>query len=403
LALALLRPPDRWLGEDGRTLLDRFTPVALASFAVTVGTGAIRGMQEVGGWGGLFGSLYGLVLVVKILLVLTMVQASVLAWRRIAIFPRGEAAAAALVIGAAALLSAFPLPPARQVEAAESLTPSAASAAPIPEGGALTLGSHAGPVLVGLTLSPAAPGSNEMTIYVQSLDGPAATAALPVTATVNGEPVTLTQCADTCRKGRAKLRGGDRVTVDVGTPAGGRAVFFLPALPTVSGEQVLTRMQATMGALASYRIAEELTSGLGTSIRTNYALVAPNSFESGGANSGAAFGIVWIGDTRWLRKPNGTWEVERGASAPPVPSYIWDYFKPYRDVRILGSPVVDGVPTTEIAFAGGDQALPIWFQLWVDAQGLVHRAEMRAPGHFMDHRYYDFDVPITIQPPKGAS
>ncbi|MDP9301958.1 MAG: copper resistance protein CopC [Actinomycetota bacterium] len=401
LALALLRPPDRWLGEGGRTLLDRFTPVALASFAVTVGTGAIRGVQEVGGWAGLFGSLYGLVLVVKILLVLTMVQASVLAWRRIAIFPRGEAAAAALVIGAAALLSAFPLPPARQVEAAEGPSPSAASGAPIPAGGALTLGSHAGPVLVGLTLSPAAPGSNMMTIYVQSLDGPAATAALPVKAAVNGEPVTLTQCADTCRKGRAKLRGGDRVTVDVGTPAGGRVEFSLPPLPTASGEQVLTRMQATMGAVTSYRLDEELTSGLGTSIRTNYAFVTPNSFESRGVNSGTAFGIVWIGDTRWLRKPNGTWQVERGASAPPVPSYIWDYFKPYRDVRIVGSAVVDGVPTTKIAFAGGDQDLPIWFQLWVDAKGLVHRAQMRAPGHFMDHRYYDFDAPITIAPPTG--
>jgi copper transport protein len=401
LALALQRPPDGWLSGKGRTLLDRYTRVALASFAVTVGTGAIRSVQEVGGWAGLFGSLYGMVLVVKILLVLTMVQAAVLAWRRIAIFPRGEAAAAALVIGAAALLSAFPLPPARQVEAAEGPTPSAASAAPIPEGGALTLGSHAGPVLVGLTLSPAAPGSNELTIYVQSLDGPAATAALPVKATVNGEPVTLTQCADTCRKGRAKLRGGDRVTVDVATPAGGRAVFFIPPLPTASGGQVLTRMQTTMGALTSYRLDEELTSGLGTSIRTNYAFVAPNSFESGGVNSGAAFGIVWIGDTRWLRKPNRTWEVERGASAPPVPSYIWDYFKPYRDVRIVGSPVIHGVPTTEISFAGGDQELPIWFQLWVDAQGLVHRAQMRAPGHFMDHRYYDFDAQITIAPPTG--
>jgi len=161
-------------------------------------------------------------------------------------------------------------------------------------------------------------------------------------------------------------------------------------------------MQATMGTLTSYRLDEGLTSGLGTSIRTNYAFVAPNSFESRGVNSGTAFGMVWIGDTRWLRRPNGTWEIERGASAPPVPSYIWDYFKPYRDVRIVGSPVVDGVPTTEIAFAGGEQDLPIWFQLWVDAQGLVHRAQMRAPGHFMDHRYYDYDAPITITPPPGS-
>jgi copper transport protein len=401
LALALLRPPDKWLGEGGRTLLDRFTPVALASFAVTVGTGAIRGVQEVGGWAGLFGSLYGLVLVVKILLVLTMVQASVLAWRRIAIFPRGEAAAAALVIGAAALLSAFPLPPARQVEAAESPTPSAASAAPIPEGGALTLGSHAGPVLVGLTLSPAAPGSNELTIYVQSLDGPAATAALPVKATVNGEPAMLTQCADTCRKGRAKLRGGDRVTVDVGTPAGGRAVFRIPNLPAPSGELLLQKMQKAMGALTTYRLDETLTSGLGTSVDSTYAFAAPNSFESHVREPGSSGRTVWIGDTRYLREDNGSWQVEKGTPFLPVPTYIWDSFKPYQDVRIVGNTVVDGTPTTELAFAGGNQDLPIWFELWVDASGLVHRAEMRAPGHFMDHRYYDFDAQITIAPPTG--
>jgi len=61
------------------------------------------------------------------------------------------------------------------------------------------------------------------------------------------------------------------------------------------------------------------------------------------------------------------------------------------------------VRTTEIAFAGGSSDLPVWFRMWVDASGLVHRAEMRAPGHFMDHRYFDYDAPITIEPPEGAS
>ncbi|MCI0635967.1 MAG: hypothetical protein L0206_18935 [Actinobacteria bacterium] len=64
---------------------------------------------------------------------------------------------------------------------------------------------------------------------------------------------------------------------------------------------------------------------------------------------------------------------------------------------------MDGVRTTEIALAGGTSDLPVWFRLWVDASGLVHRAEMRAPGHFMDHRYFDYDAPITIEPPEGAT
>src|SRR5207245_10661310 len=134
----------------------------------------------------------------------------------------------------------------------------------------------------------------------------------------------------------------------------------------------------------------------------NAAVAVCDGGASRGVDSGTRCGIVGVGDTGWLGKPNGTGEVEQGAPAPPVPSYIWDYFKPYRDGRIIGSETVEGVATTEIAFAGGQQDLPVWFKLWVDTQGLVHRAEMRAPGHFMDHRYYDCDTPITISPPTNS-
>ncbi|MDP9225886.1 MAG: CopD family protein, partial [Actinomycetota bacterium] len=401
MALALQRPPGGLLGEDGRGLLDRFTPPALAAFAVTVGTGVIRAVQEVGDWAGVFGSSYGLVLLVKAVLVLMMVQLSVFAWRRIAIFPRGEAVAAILAIGAAALLSAFPLPPARQAEAAEAVAVTS-TAAPIPAGGAVTLGSHAGSVLVGLTVEPGKPGPNELTVYVQGLDGPEATAALPVQAVVDDAPVALTQCADTCRKGRVVLHGGERVAIDVGTPAGGRTLFQLPALPTPGGDQVLQRMLATMGALSSYRLDEDLTSGLGITVRTTYAFAAPNSFESHVAEEGSSFQTIWIGDTRYTQEGDGSWKVERGGPVVPVPTYIWDSFHPYRDVRIVGSATVDGDHTTELAFAGGDQELPVWFRIWVDDAGYVRAAEMRAPGHFMDDRYYDFDAPITIQPPTGT-
>lgn len=401
MALALQRPPDGWRSGAGRTLLDRFTRPALASFALTAGTGAIRGIQEVGGLAALFGSSYGLVLVAKVIVVLVMVQLSVLAWRRIAFFPRAETAAAVLAIGAAALLSAYPLPPGRQAEAAEG--PGPAEVSPIPEGEGLTLGSHAGPVLIGLTLQPGRPGPNEVTIYVLGLDGPEATAALPVRATVEGASVALSQCADTCRRGEVDLRGGEIVAVDVGASLEGGATFRLPTLPAASGEGLLRQTIGAMGALTSYRLQEDLTSGLGTTVHATYAFTAPNSFESDVEQQESTFRTVWIDDTRYTRQGNGPWKVERGASAVPVPTYIWDSFGPYRDVRILGRANVDGVRTTKIAFAGGDSDLPVWFRLWVDASGLVHRAEMRAPGHFMDHRYFDYDAPITIDPPEGAS
>jgi copper transport protein len=401
MALAFQRPPDGWRTGSGRTLLDRFTPPALASFAVTAGTGAIRGIQEVGGLAALFGSSYGLVLLAKVAVVLVMAQLSVLAWRRIAFFPRGETAAAVLAIGAAALLSAFPLPPGRVAEAEEGAS-GPARVGPVPAGEGLTLGSHAGPVLVGLTLQPGQPGPNVLTIYVLGLDGPEATAAIPVRATIDGAPVALSQCADTCRAGEADLRGGETVTVDVGPSVDEQATFRLPALPAPSGDRLLRRTIVRMGTLTSYRLQEDLTSGLGTTVHTTYAFTAPNSFESDVEEQGGEFRTVWIGDTRYTREGNGPW-IQRGAPAVPVPTYIWDSFRPYRDVRILGRATLDGVRTTEIAFAGGTTDLPVWFRLWVDGSGLVHRAEMRAPGHFMDHRYYDYDAPIMIEPPEGAN
>jgi hypothetical protein len=84
---------------------------------------------------------------------------------------------------------------------------------------------------------------------------------------------------------------------------------------------------------------------------------------------------------------------------------VWDFFRPFLDARVLGSARVEGVSTTIVAFFGDSGGLPVWFKLWIDARGLVHRAEMRAQGHFMDHRYYDFDAPIQIVPPnvKGSS
>jgi len=48
------------------------------------------------------------------------------------------------------------------------------------------------------------------------------------------------------------------------------------------------------------------------------------------------------------------------------------------------------------------RSTPIWFRLWVDAEGLVHRAHLRAGGHFMEQRYFDVDAPIDIQPPTGG-
>ncbi|MGH2573293.1 MAG: copper resistance CopC/CopD family protein [Actinomycetota bacterium] len=396
LALAILRPPDGWRGAEARRLLDRFSPVALTAFLVAVGTGVLRGVQEVGGLGDVFASAYGQVLLVKVAAVLAMIPISIRAWKRLAGSPRLEAALAVMVIGAAALLAAFPLPPSRSAaEAEREAAQPAGSDSAFPREGDLTLGSSAGQVLVGLTLRPGRPGENEARVYLLPLEGEEAAAGLRAVVSVGGRSMPMEECGNACRRAVLGLDGGERLEVRVEGPKGGTALFFLPDLPAPDGIAIVDRAQERMHLLASYRLDETLSSGLAV-VRAQYSFKAPDRMraETGGSQT------VWIGKTRYLRQSaDQPWKVERGGPGQKVPSLIWDFFTPFVAPRLVGTEEIDGVPTEIVAFFGGREGLPVWFRLWVDPEGLVPLSEMRAQGHFMDHQYFAFDQPIEIEPP----
>ncbi|MGH2683399.1 MAG: copper resistance CopC/CopD family protein [Actinomycetota bacterium] len=396
LALATLRPPGGWRGEEARRLLDRFSPVAITAFLFAVGTGVLRGIQEVGGVGDLFGSSYGQVLLVKVGAVLAMIPLSLRAWKRLARSPGLEASLAIIVIGAAALLSAFPLPPSRSAAEAEREEASQAAAESLlPEQGDLTLGGSAGQVLVGLTLRPGRPGDNEALVYLLPLEGEEAAGGLRAELSIGGRSIPMAECGETCRRAEVDLVGRERLEVRVEGPKGGSAVFSLPALPAAEGSAVLQRAQERMHRLSTYRLDETLSSGLAV-VHARYAFQAPDRMRAETEQSEA----VWIGGTRYLRQaPGQQWEVETGGPAQKVPSFIWDFFSPFVAPRLVGTEDIDGVPTQIVAFFGGREDLPVWFRLWVDPDGLVLQSEMRAIGHFMDHRYFDFDRPLEIEPP----
>lgn len=399
LALAFLRPPGGWLGPEGRRLLELFSPVALAAFGLMATAGAVRGVQEVGSIRDLFASFYGLVLLAKVLAVAVMAQLSVLAWRRLLAATRLEAGLAVFAVAAAALLAAFPLPPARLTAALEASPEANASRTGLPKEGDLTLGGHAGQVLVGLTLRPGAPGPNDVLLYLLPLEGERAASSLRAEVTVGGRSLTLQQCGGTCRQATGRLEGGERVVVRVAGPTGGTAIFRLPELPAPDGDAVVEQMMDRMDRLTSYRLDETLSSGLAV-VRSAYAFQAPDRMHAEIMQGNGGSETVWIGSSRYLRKlPNGSWTVEKGGPPPRVPSFIWDFVRSLLDARVVGSEVVAGTPTRVVAFFGDGGGLPVWFRLWIDPRGLVHRAEMRAQGHFMDHRYYDFDQLIRITPP----
>jgi copper transport protein len=396
IALATLRPPGGWRGPAVRSLVGRFSPVAVAAFVVTVAFGTLRSAQELSDVGELFTSPYGQVLTAKVLAVLAMVPLSILARRRL-VAPRVEAGLGVLVIGAAALLAAFPLPPGRLVEAeAARERPSLASA--LPRDGDLTLGADAGDALLGLTLRPGNPGPNEALIFVLPDEGEPAAAGLRVDLVVAGQSIQVRQCGATCRSAQVEAQGGEHVEIRVGGTKGGIASFDLPTLPAPEGAPLLQQMQERMGKLNTLRYEEILGPG-DSAIHTEYSLQAPDRI-SYQIKAGAA--LVWIGGTRYLRVgPDAPWQAEEAGLRLEVPLYTWDPPAVRRLVapRVLGQSSLGGADTQVVSFFGEAGSLPVWFRLWVDADGLVHRAEMRAPGHFMDHRYFAFDADFTIEAP----
>ena len=399
LALATLRPPDGWRGPEGRALLDRFTPVALVAFSVTVAAGALRGFQELNTLSDLIRTTYGLVLLFKILAVVVMAQLSWLAWRRVVGSFKGEAAVALFVVALAGILAAFPLPPSRLAEA-EAASEATEGASALPQTGDLTFGGSAGAVLVGLTLRPGEPGRNEILVYLLPLDGEQAAAGIPAALVLDGgSRVPMQDCGPTCRRTELELSGGEKLRVTIGGSSGGTAVFRMPALPASSGRGLLLRTQAQIHALDSYRMQEELSSG-GPTIRSDYAFVAPDLAR---IVVGDRSTTVFVGSTRYLREGEGRWQVQRNSPALSVPVFIWDSFRPWIDARIIGSGKVDGRPARVISFFGSSGGTPAWFRLWIGDDGLVLRAQMRAQGHFMEQRYGDFDTPINIRAPREAS
>ena len=135
---------------------------------------------------------------------------------------------------------------------------------------------------------------------------------------------------------------------------------------------------------------------------SRYTFQVPDRVESITKTAEGTTHVVWVGMTQYLRTPGNDWSVSKGGPGQKVPSFIWDFFQPFRDVREIGQERIEGVTTSVVTSFGGSDTTPVWFKLWIDGTGLVRRAEMRAQGHFMDHRYYAFNEPVTIEPPKGA-
>jgi copper transport protein len=392
MALALLRMTGRWPAVE-RDMLPRFTRVAPWAFLVSVILGAVQAWQLLGGPDQILSTSYGLTLVVKAIAVAAMVPLSVLAWRRIRVSLRAEAALVVVVVAAAAALAAYPVVPKEAREAAEEpVAPglAASRASPFPEPGDLTAGGRAGQIMVGLSVHPGRPGINTVRAYLAS----PATAASRARIQVRGRWYSLSSCGASCRTATVDLSGRERLAVAVGGRGGGTAVFDLPSLPARDGGALARSAVAQMNRLHRYRVAEDLSG-----IRSAYSYARPHQMWLRTWYGDGVQQTLWVGKSVFVRMPGKPWRLRSTGTLAPVPYFPWDPFEPFRDARIVGTGIVAGTPVTLVSLFGGHGSDPdaVWFTLYVDREtGRVVRSQMWATNHFMSDRYYAFNQSAGI-------
>jgi putative copper export protein len=278
--------------------------------------------------------------------------------------------------------------------AASSATSAISSA--LPEAGDLTFGSNIGNTLVGLTLRPGTPGRNQVLVYVSPQREPPAGSVLDVSFELQGTQVPLQTCSATCWLASVDVRGGEEAHVAV-DGSGPPAVFHIPALPAAPADTLLSQVTQRMHELQSLRTDETYVTAT-PPLTIHYELQAPDRMK---AHSTGGTDMVSVGRTRFVRSaPDHAWQGSELVQTPTVPSVMWDGLSP-QSVYFADAESANGSTTRVVDFFAVNGHSPAWFQLWVQEDGLTQRLQMRAPRHFMDERFFDFNQPFAIDLPSS--
>lgn len=422
-ALALGRRMHGLRREEIVRVTGRASPFAIASAALVAATGSVNAIGQLTALSDLWRSSYGALVSAKIFALFGI--AGLGAWHSFVLRPRLESrgtvsrtdsvveAATAeptergiltalsrqrwlglLAIVAAAVLVAFPDPPAQQARAErQARTPPAVFAAG--EGPLVTVADRSGPLLVALTIAPPAPGDVAVTVQLtdsrrRSTDG------WRVTVVGDGPQgssirTPLSPCGPGCFEGATRLASRGLWTFRV--RARDHEATFRISLPTPDGTAVLRRARESWRALEAVRLIEILDNGLGRIFRTEYLLEAPDRMH---LRTNAGREEIVVGTRDFERKaPGMPWrETPYGSVRFPWPGQ----WRSASAARLLADTVVEGRPAWNLAFF--DPEAGIWYRLEVDKEsGRALRQHMTIAGHFMVHIYSQFDEPFGIGPP----
>jgi copper transport protein len=392
-----------------RSVLPRFGRVALPAFLVVIATGSANALIQLGHPEELWSTAYGRVLAGKVALVALIAAASYLHalrmrprllranphpqqwrerrhWRLIGVEPWLGLG----VIAVAAVLVAFPLPPRQLTEAgeAEAAAPCSPSCPlPVPGPDQLAVASHLGPNIAAFWLRREG----------ETVDGSMRLLDLsekPVDASVDVFGGSAEECGNGCwRLHDVPAPRELSVSVEAGERQGGITV---PALFSRARDgtarELLKRAQATMRALRSARLRERVTSGLGQTVQTAFRFGAPDRMAY---RSSSGSRVVAIGKTSYISSNRGPFERRPfgAGSFRFAETFRWTVYG--RSVRWLGA------SRRYVHLALFDPGTPVWYRLTIDrATDRVISERMVASGHFMARRYFAFNQPVRIVPPR---
>jgi copper transport protein len=368
--------------EDRKSLLRRFSKLALASVGVLAATGVIRALSELRSMSQIWSTGYGRVLIVKTVLLGLLLA---LGWvNRYRLVPRLSLVALrrsiaveltlfAGLVAAVALLT--DLRPGRDRVARAAAVPSSTGPPPLPASRMVVQARESGEYAVALAVRP--PGA-EVTVLGPDGEG------------VNGQSVQIEGVsARSCGSGcyGAFVRLGRLATVTVG---GNKLEFRLPATPKPAGGLV-ARATKAFRALHSVDYVERLASSPKDRVVADFTLERPNRLAY--RIRGGASGII-IGARRWDRSRGGRWQPS--AQEPtPQPEPIWSG-------HVTNAYVLETTPSAYV-ISFMKPIGPAWFTLRLDRRTLLPRdLRMSAAAHFMTHRYLRFNAPRKIRVPSAG-
>lgn len=396
LARPLLSASDRSRAA-AEQILRRFAPVALVCVELLTISGAYALWTNVADPAQLLTTTYGRILTLKFIVAsifgVTAAGATLYWFRRRAV-PwsllrlQGMEMLLLLILATGLVM----LPPARRFE------PSGFSQPP------LTLAANAGPYLVTLSIEPALPGPNQLSLTLSAPNGEQISDAHVVAefSAADGPRVVELRRSSTTYTGTIALQQ-DTWTVLVyvrrpgeSTPPPAR--FRVP-IPVPDARILLERADAAMNRLRAVEERTTLTSG-GPVVETVIRYQAPDRAAYTVTTSGRPpTETIIIDDRRYDRAGDGPWTVTPWPGSEPFRWPNFRYARTAEEARLLGIESIDGTPCYVLSFY--DPASETRYQMWIGlADFLVRRYEMMAIGHYMVGSFARFDDPtIVVDPP----